>query len=295
MSQGERLCCLMFVDVADSTRLYERLGDNAALRAVEQCLHTVAQIAAGFEGRVVKTIGDELMLVFAKAEQGLLAACEMQQKLANQPPVAGIRLAVRIGAHWGPAIEENGDYFGDTVNVAARLTSLARAEQIIVSGEALAAMPEVLRPGVRALPTITLRGKQEAMPVMELIWHGDADLTLMAGRGIGATHQAALHLRHQGQQWVLDATRPILTLGRDKDNDIVIGDGRASRRHASIELRHDKVVLVDRSTNGTYVAGEAGGFVLHRGETVLSGRGHLSFGQVWAPQGVEDVGFEVVE
>ncbi|HEX5392252.1 MAG TPA: adenylate/guanylate cyclase domain-containing protein [Rhodocyclaceae bacterium] len=296
MDSAQRPCCLVFADVANSTGLYERLGDGPALRAVEHCLSLVTQVAASYGGQLVKTIGDEVMLAFPSADRGLLAACEMQQRVAAEPPFSGAKLAVRIGAHWGPVIEEKSDYFGDTVNTAARLTDLAKAEQIIVSAEALAAVPVALRPSARPLATLNVRGKQEPLSVVEVLWRGDVELTLVADRPSPAVaHRAALRLSHRGKEWLLDAAHPRITIGRERDNDLAVSDGRASRHHALVELRQDNVVLIDQSTNGTYVASGTGGFVLHREETVLRGQGHLSFGQLWQPEGVEDISFQVLE
>lgn len=296
MSNAERSACLLFADVANSTGLYERLGDGPALRAVEHCLNLVTSIAASYGGQLVKTIGDEVMLAFPSADRGLLAACEMQQRVATAPPFSGAKLSVRIGAHWGPVIEEKGDYFGDTVNTAARLTELAKAEQIIVSADALAAVPVALRPSARPLAALNVRGKQEPLSVVELIWRGDVELTLVADRRpVGGAHRAALRLIHRGKEWLLDASHPRITIGREKDNDLAVSDGRASRHHALVELRQENVVLIDQSTNGTYVASGKSGFILHREETVLRGQGHLSFGQLWQPEGVEDISFQVLE
>lgn len=295
MNGPVRSSCLVFADVANSTGLYETLGDGPALRAVERCLQLATKVAFNYGGQVVKTIGDEVMLAFPGADRGLLAACEIQQRMVAEPPVSGIKLALRIGAHWGPVIEENNDYFGDTVNTAARLAALAKAEQIITSADTLDAMPEPLRPVARPLAAVTVRGKQEPVAVVELIWRGDVELTLVADRKpLAASHGGALRLTHGGKEFLLGPSRPRITIGRDKDNDISVADGRASRHHAVVELRQDNVVLADQSTNGTYVASDNGGFILHREETVLRGKGHLSFGQAWQPQGVEDVGFEVL-
>ncbi|RTL49135.1 MAG: adenylate/guanylate cyclase domain-containing protein, partial [Rhodocyclaceae bacterium] len=106
--------CLVFADVAGSTRLYERLGDKAALRVVDLCLKLAAAASTAYQGEVVKTIGDEIMVAFPSAEQGLLAACDMQQRIAAVRPIAGQPLAIRVGCQWGPVVAEDGDYFGDT-------------------------------------------------------------------------------------------------------------------------------------------------------------------------------------
>lgn len=274
-----RWLCVLFGDVAGSTQLYERLGDREALRAIERCLNRLQRAAEAYAGRVIKTIGDELMLVFDDASNALLAACEMQQRIEQLPPLSGQKLAVRIGFHHGPAIEENGDVFGDTVNVAARVVALAKAGQILTTAATLASLPAWQRSGTREVDRFAIKGKSEDVVVHEVLWQNDAELTMKADNILPVTPVARLSLWHRHIERVIDDQRPMLTLGRDPASDIVIDDPRASRSHGRIERRREKFVLVDHSTNGTWVhfAGEDG-FLLKREETLLRGEGRLAFG-----------------
>lgn len=294
--------CVLFADVAASTQLYERLGDKNALRAIDLCLQTAVRATEIYHGKMVKTIGDEVMVVFPTAEEGLLAACEIQQRVAALPPIAGNTLALRIGCHWGPVIEEGGDFFGDTVNTAARLVEMAKARQVLSSAETMAAVPDVLRPQSRVLEPVTVKGKREPLHIVELFWQeNEENLTLLVKTSPGVAEPVlGLELHHEGRTWLLNSEKPILTLGRDLSCDLVIRDGRASRSHARIELRQQNFVLVDCSTNGTFVTGKVGSdgrshnFLLRREEAVLRGSGNLSFGQL-LQGGVESVEFRVLE
>lgn len=285
-SQNERRLCVLFADVSGSTRLYEKLGDKEALHAVERCLNRMKRATEQFGGRVVKTIGDEVMAVFDSAEAGMEAACSMQQRVADLPPVSGIKLAIRVGFHHGPALEEGNDIFGDTVNTAARMAGLAKAGQILTTGSTVEALPPLLQQSTREIDVLTVKGKEEALRVCEVIWQAAEDLTMKAASVAPPPAAARLVLRHGAVEKVLDASRSVLTLGRDAGCDIIISDRRASRSHARIERRRDKFVLVDQSTNGTYVTflGEAE-FALKREEVILRGRGRLSFGHAYDPQG----------
>lgn len=296
MTSIQRNLCVLFADVSGSTRLYDKLGDTEALRAVERCLNRMERATVGQKGRVVKTIGDEIMAVFDSAEASLHAAIDMQQRIDGLPPVSGVKLAVRIGFHYGPAIEDNNDVFGDTVNTAARLVEAAKASQIITSAETVAALPAVSRTSAREVSALSLKGKSEDIRVFEVIWQDNADLTMLSGSlAKPSPSETCLRLHHAGTDIVLSADRPIATLGRDSHCDIVIRDPRASRSHGRIERRRDKFVLVDQSTNGTYVTvhGEAE-FALKREETVLRGRGQVSFGHTHGDDGSEVVEFEVL-
>lgn len=298
MNADTRNLCVLFADVAGSTRLYERLGDAEALRAVERCLNRVERVITGYKGRVIKTIGDEIMAAFDSAEEGMQAACDMQQRVEDLPPISGVKLSIRVGFHFGPAIEDKNDVFGDTVNVAARMTSLAKGGQIITTGEAIAALPALLRQSSREIDAIAVKGKSEVMKVCEVLWQEGEDLTMKSGTSIAAAAPAPLRLRlrHDNKEITLDAAHPSATLGRDLGCDIVIGDPRASRTHGRVELRRDKFMLVDQSTNGTYVTfhGEAE-FVLKREETFLRNRGRVSFGHAWADNKTEVLEFEILD
>ena len=105
MSQPDTELAVLFADVSGSTRLYEKLGNAQALVAVGRCLDLVRAVCEGRGGRVVKTIGDEAMTVFRSVDDTAEAAAEVQAKLAELAPVGGTRLAMRIGFHFGPAIE----------------------------------------------------------------------------------------------------------------------------------------------------------------------------------------------
>jgi class 3 adenylate cyclase len=297
MKAGPRNLCVLFADVAGSTRLYEKLGDAEALRAVERCLNRVERVIVACKGRVVKTIGDEIMAVFDAAEDGMQAACDMQQRVEDLPPISGVKLAIRVGFHFGSAIEEKKDVFGDTVNVAARMTALAKGGQIITTGESIAALPPLLQQSSREIDAIAVKGKSEVVHVCEVLWQEGEDLTMKSGTSMVAAPPPPLRvkLRHDNTEITLDAAHPSVTLGRDLACDMVIRDPRASRTHGRIELRRDKFMLVDQSTNGTFVTfqGEAE-FVLKREETILRNRGRIVFGHGWVDKKTEVVEFEIL-
>ncbi|HWU84189.1 MAG TPA: adenylate/guanylate cyclase domain-containing protein, partial [Rhodocyclaceae bacterium] len=159
MPATTRNCCVLFADVAGSTRLYEKLGDAEALRAIERCLNRVERAIASCGGKVVKTIGDELMATFATAELACHAATVMHARIEGLPSVAGGKLAIRVGFHFGSVLVDGVDVFGNTVNIAARITEVAKAREIITSAETAQLLPESVRnSSVKPLPAITVKG-----------------------------------------------------------------------------------------------------------------------------------------
>jgi class 3 adenylate cyclase len=270
---------ILFADVSGSTALYELLGDKPAAKAIEACLGELRIIVAKRDGVVVKTIGDEIMVVFGNPEAACNAAREMQQRMIALPPTAGVKLAIRIGFHFGLVLEDKGDFWGDGVNTAARLAGLAKAGQILTSGATANALPAAQRTDFRDLDAIQVKGKHEAVRVFELMW-GDVDeATQFAGLASSAKVQVRLILEVGERTMEFPPEKTMLSLGRDSSCDIVVSEKTASRLHARIERRGVQYTLVDESTNGTYVAIEGDREVLLRRDRVmLRGRGKIAFG-----------------
>jgi adenylate cyclase len=285
---------VLFADVAGSTRLYEQLGDAQALATISQCLELARECGANYGGRLVKTIGDEAMLVFPVADQAAAAAAEIQSRMVLLGKANGVKLAFRIGFHFGGAIERDGDVFGDSVNTAARLVSLAKGGQIILSDATAQAMSTFMRRTLRELDLVSLKGKEHGVRIVELVWNDPSDLTTLVSAP--KARAVAIELEYGGRTTRLEANASMLSLGRSDENDVVIADKRASRHHARIERRHDKVVLVDQSSNGTYVTfdGEQE-FMLHRQEIALRGHGQICFGHSRSAEASDPVSFDCVE
>lgn len=270
----------LFADVVGSTRLYERYGDAIAHSAIEGCLEDLKQITAYFGGRTVKTIGDEIMSVFSNADAVCQAAIEMQWRVSELDPVGEDRIAIRIGFHFGAAVEREDDVFGDSVNVASRLTEVANGQQIITSAQTVQAMSEEMRSCARRLWPLAVKGKAEPVDVLEILWDGGGDATVtLSARFEPARIPVRLRLRYHDREVSVGPERPRVSMGRDESNELVIDAPNASRVHARVEWRLDKFVLVDLSTNGTYVlTGEGQEASLRREEFILNGDGTISLG-----------------
>lgn len=292
MNTGSTEMAVLFADVSGSTRLYESLGDQRALATIGRCLGLVKAACDGYAGRVIKTIGDEAMAVFPAADNAAQAAADMQARITAEPAVGAQRLTIRVGFHFGPALEADGDVFGDSVNVAARLVGVAHGAQVITSAATASALSPWLRARTRELTALTVKGKLRDMSVFELIWQDSTDdLTTLSTRVI--TPVARLQVRHRDREIMLGEWQATVALGRDAQNDMVIADRLASRMHAHIERRRDRFVLVDHSSNGTFLTIEGEPEIqLRREEFILRGRGHISFGHAYAKDPSETVDFD---
>jgi class 3 adenylate cyclase len=129
----------LFTDLKGSTALYERVGDLAAFDLVRAHFHALLEIISSEKGAVVKTIGDAVMATFIRPEHALAAALRMRSAMAVLNTQRGTEdLVVKIGIHEGPCLavmlNERQDYFGQTVNIAARVQSLSTSQEIHITG-----------------------------------------------------------------------------------------------------------------------------------------------------------------
>src|SRR6201997_1015719 len=140
----------LFTDLKGSTALYERVGDLAAFDLVRAHFHALLEIIASEKGAVVKTIGDAVMATFIRPEHAIVAGLRMRAAMDALNAERGrADLIVKIGIHEGPCLavmlNERQDYFGQTVNIAARVQSLSTWQEIHITG------PVIDAPGVAAI------------------------------------------------------------------------------------------------------------------------------------------------
>jgi adenylate cyclase len=272
---------VMFADLSGSTRLYEVAGNAAAMAAVARCLGVMRSCSEEAGGRIVKTIGDEIMVLFPAAARALQAALDMQFAVSQLPPVSGVPMSIHIGFHHGPVLSDaSGDVFGDTVNLAARLCKLASRGQIITSAESVEQLPDWLRQATRYLYPTQVRGREQPVELFEAIWQQATDLTLIDTESPRTACSVFLTLRYRSAVVEMNLASAPVTIGRDSGMTIVVSDRRASRFQATVETRGGRYVLVDRSSNGTHVTldGEES-FILRRDDVMLRSHGWITFGQ----------------
>jgi class 3 adenylate cyclase len=151
----------LFTDLKGSTALYERVGDLAAFDLVRAHFRALLDIIASEKGAVVKTIGDAVMATFIRPENALMAGLKMRAAMGELNKQRGSKdLVVKIGIHEGPCLavmlNERQDYFGQTVNIAARVQSLSTSQEIHITA------PVIESPGV-----VTILEKEEIKPIQK--------------------------------------------------------------------------------------------------------------------------------
>jgi class 3 adenylate cyclase len=286
MSQSQPLT-ILFADVSGSTKLFETRGDLEARRLIAAILSALSEVTARHGGRVIKTIGDEIMCTFPGPMQGLLASVDMQKRVALDPGFAKDRLAIRIGLHYGDTLIEETDVYGDAVNVAARMASLAKREQIVATASTLKMLTNAGMLRTRSIGQARVAGKQLPIDVVDIQWQEDTSNVTMVQRAIrldpNDSAKEKLILRYRGQVMELNPLSPPFTLGRDAASSLCVDAEWVSRNHALIEYKRGYFMISDRSTNGTYVKlGDDDELRLHRDEVHLRKTGTISLGQTIA-------------
>ncbi|HQW09649.1 MAG TPA: adenylate/guanylate cyclase domain-containing protein [Steroidobacteraceae bacterium] len=276
---------ILFADVVGSTRLFEELGDVRARDMIATCIDVMRTATERYNGTVIKTMGDEVMSTFPSADEALNAAAQMQQQITVNAHLKydGHPVAIRIGCHFGPVVLENRDVFGATVHTANRMTSQAKAGQIMTTATTVEQLSPEWRAAVRQIDIAMLKGQGNEVTLYEVLWQTE-DVTSMipaiALAGRESRRAVRLRLRTQEQEFVLDEQRPHASLGRAEDNDLVVKGNLISRLHARIEVSRGKFVLIDQSTNGTFVqsAGGEESFV-RRDSMQIKGEGLIGLGR----------------
>lgn len=158
---------ILFADLAGFTALTEAHGDAAATDLLDR-FYQLATTALSGGARLVKTIGDAVMVTAPTADAIIQTAVRLLDATSNEPTWP----ALRVGVHCGPLLERGGDCFGATVNVAARVTSHARAGQILCTRSvvrAVAASGHAFRHAFRPLGEVHFRNVHDAVEVFELV------------------------------------------------------------------------------------------------------------------------------
>ena len=166
-----RTIVVMFTDIQGSTAYFEKHGDAAGLLMVHQCNDTLRGIVDSHGGRVIKTIGDGMLATFEDCGQSVEASIKMQhglREISDSQPETD-RVAIRIGIHYDTGIVRSQDVFGDVVNVASRIESVAQPRQIVIS-ETLYDRVVALSFQVRQLGRFLLKGKKTERTLYEVLW-----------------------------------------------------------------------------------------------------------------------------
>ncbi len=256
MQQTTANLTVLFADIAGSSRLYELLGGDHARQLITDFLNELSDTARKNRGEALLTIGDELMCAFESANDAIAAAAAMNQIADAHPPVlqgdfGAVGLYIRIDT--GRVIREGNELFGDAVNSAAKMKTLGKPYQILISKTTRKDLSSDHKRLTRFVGNLPIKGITGTFDIFEFIWD-EEDITQMIDPQPETKPSVdVLEITIGPEVLMVDENNSMLTIGRLPANDLVLKYSCISRMHAKIEHRRGKFVLVDASANGTYV------------------------------------------
>ena len=294
---------VVFTDLYGSTRLFESLGNREATLLVTRITSWIAGVFQAHQGRVVKKLGDGVLCLFDDPPSALAAVLAVQRghqaQLLQLPLVQ--QLPIRAGLARGPVELVAQDCYGDTVNVAARLSQLCGPHQILAHASALQGLPQPVETPFKSLGYLNLRGRVAACQVFQVEWllassdPAQAVVTRFMTLGAADTSSAQVVLSWNQMSRTFKPQEKEVQFGRHALLDVVLSSPLVSRFHARLVWRNGCVMLADVSSNGTWVRFDGARTDVHlrREECVLHGKGQLALGASFADPDTTLVSFSL--
>lgn len=295
-----------FVDLTGSVSVFETLGNDRAAQAVTKLTQWIGSVGQEHNGKVVKMLGDGVLLSFTNNRLAVECMSIIQQEHATRAALwpKRLKLQMQIGMARGQVVQVDGDCFGDAVNVASRLSDLAGPEQILANDVVLRKLGNGAGVRSRSLGPMRIKGRVEMCEVFRIEWQNEVGSEFM-------TLPADLHaLRRNADsvfggielEW-LDSNKAFnltdlpVRIGRVPEADFVINDPRVSRLHASLDIRSGNYLLEDTSSYGTWVrfSGSDNVISLRRQECLLHIDGEFGLGAPFTDITTPTVSFRLVD
>lgn len=277
----------MFADVSGSSALYKRQGNVKAKQLIDTAINLMKTITITNNGFVVKTIGDEVMARFDTAEDACQAASEIQQQCSLATAKEDEQgLAIRIGMDFGQTVLDGNDVFGDTVNDAAHVAHIARPNQIVITQSMVDALSPKFKEQCQEFDRIKIKGEAKKSLIYRFVWEASnedhsATMVMAINHITQKVDASILQLDFNKKRIAISSEHLPFVIGRDhRIAHLHIDSSLASRDHCHIVMQRGKFVLVDHSTNGTYIkAPEQPEIYLRREQLPLMGEGTISIGR----------------
>ncbi|WP_372657040.1 adenylate/guanylate cyclase domain-containing protein [Hydrogenophaga sp.] len=297
---------IAFVDLTGSVSVFETLGNDRATKAVTKLTQWIGSVGMEHGGKVVKMLGDGVLLSFTNNRHAVDTMVQIQQDHAKRVSYwpNRLKLLMQVGMARGQVVQVDGDCFGDAVNVASRLSDLAGPEQILVTDQVVRKLGP--RSGVRSrsLGPMQIKGRVESCEVFRIEWQPEMlseFLTLPAdlhtGIGTGESVFGGIELGWLDVSHAYNLTDLPLKIGRVPEADFVVNDPRVSRLHVSIDIRSGNYVLEDISSYGTWVRfnGTDNMIALRRQECLLHSDGEIAMGAPFSDFSAPTISFKLVD
>jgi adenylate cyclase len=252
---------IMSADIVGSTALYEALGDNAARALVTACLEALKTLCVEHHGRALAEVGDQVIAEFNDPTEAAGTVSEIHLQLheqyANDP---GVRIRMRIGLHYGP-VPTSGDVLsGETVKIANWASENAKPEQTLATRSLIDQLPRIFRAVSRYVDDETWNFiSLEHVELYEIIWDVES-ITAYNGEQPARDENSydRVVFDYENEHITVNVARPVISIGRHKENDLVIDKDLVSRQHLSAQFSRGRCTITDNSTNGSVIRTSAG-------------------------------------
>ncbi len=280
---------VMFTDIKGSTAYFEKYGDVAGMMMVHQCNDMLRQIVESHGGRVIKTIGDAIMASFEDGKESVLAAVEMQKALIgfNAPKPKVDHVFIRIGLNYGTGIVKSNDVFGDVVNMASRVESVAVPEQIVISDSLNQQIASLGLFRIVHLGRYQLKGKEADRDLYEVVWDEAAAPRQAAAHTVvtgGAKFSVVLpkfKLQHVRRDGTVGDEHPLkdgkLKVGRTEGDLLFATDTKMSPVHGRFFVDRGQLFVEDLSGGAGVFVRLIAIYTLQDRDVILTGRQMLQF------------------
>jgi class 3 adenylate cyclase len=283
LERFRRAVTVMFTDIKGSTEYFEHFGDIAGLAMVHECNDLLRSAIEHHGGRVIKTIGDAVMAAFDDGNESIRAAVAMQHRLRekNANRKKEDQMQVRVGLHYGTGIVKSNDVFGDVVNVASRVESIAEAGQIIISDS----LRERISPtefDVVLLGRFRLKGKKEDRDLFQVRWTDTESVPIKAVHSVVTRPgTSAALLQRLTRDGVVTAAYPVTTEGVTVDSAETNLESAESPRLPAVTARFSLVegqpIVEDKGPTGRIYIRLIATYTLEEGDIVAMGTHQFKF------------------
>jgi len=285
LEKFRRAITVMFTDIKGSTAYFEKYGDVAGLMMVHQCNDMLRLIVEKHGGKVIKTIGDAIMATFEDCRGSIDASIEMQKGLIdfNAPKPEQDHVFIRIGLNYGLGIVKSNDVFGDVVNVASRVESVAVPEQIVISESLNEQVAKLNVFKIQHIGRFSLKGKEGDHNLYEVVWTDKKKAVKPAAHAAVAKASRVVpkyklqHIKKDGSLGLEhDLKNGRLTLGKSQGDLQYAADPNLAPLHARFFVEEGQLYVEDLSDKGVFVRLIAT-YTMQNGDAVLMGKQLLQF------------------
>ncbi len=280
---------ILFADICDSVGTFDRQGNTRAQVRVSTSLHSMAAVVEARGGTVFRSFGDEILAHFPDADMALQAARDIQ----NNPLTD--QTAIKCGIGFGTVIFDDGEMYGQAVNLSSRMMSWAKAGEIITWSDCISALTPALARSCSKMTTTSIKGSADPIE----IWSCGAGLnpaTVTMHHDVSPGPKESRLVLHSSSETQIFTARDVpFSIGRDPSCRLVLAKKHVSRFHLKVGFFRGNFRLEDTSSNGTYVrAFDADCIKILREHFILHGTGQIGLGDDPARDDVTRLDYELI-